>query len=215
MGVQERKEREREARRRALLDAARELLRERGFAAITTKAIAHRCELSEATLFWYFENKDDVLTTLIFEGVEIMARRFDEILARDTGPRDKLAALLGFFAEFRATNPEYFRVFSNLAYPDGGLTIRDDKKAELVRHSGDLFRRVAVLISEIAGPDEAKLRADVLWSAMHGLTVLRDTRHTLALGAKVHPTDSELARATEMLLEGIVGPATPRKGKRT
>ncbi|MBI5481108.1 MAG: helix-turn-helix transcriptional regulator, partial [Deltaproteobacteria bacterium] len=50
MGVQERRQREREARKKSVLDAARSLVRERGFNGTTSREIAKACELSEATL---------------------------------------------------------------------------------------------------------------------------------------------------------------------
>ncbi|MFQ5517323.1 MAG: helix-turn-helix domain-containing protein, partial [Acidimicrobiia bacterium] len=70
MGAKERRERERMERRRAILDAARVLVREHGFNRTTTRMMADRCELSEATLFFYFSSKDEILTSLLLEGAE-------------------------------------------------------------------------------------------------------------------------------------------------
>ncbi|HJL53937.1 MAG TPA: helix-turn-helix domain-containing protein, partial [Arenicellales bacterium] len=78
MGVQERREREREARKDAVLDAAREILLEKGFRGTTTKAIAARCELSEATLFFYFNNKDEILASLLFESIGFWGEGLDK-----------------------------------------------------------------------------------------------------------------------------------------
>jgi AcrR family transcriptional regulator len=65
MGVAERRERERQARKGAVLEAARHLLLEKGFRGTTTKEVARRCELSEATIFFYFKNKDEILLSLL------------------------------------------------------------------------------------------------------------------------------------------------------
>lgn len=75
MGVQERRQRERQARRSAVLDAARLLVRERGYNGTTTRQIAEACELSEATLFFYFSSKDEIFTSLLFEGIDFMQTR--------------------------------------------------------------------------------------------------------------------------------------------
>ncbi len=69
MGVVERRERERQARKGAVLEAARQLLLEKGFRGTTTREVAKRCELSEATLFFYFKNKDEILVSLLFESI--------------------------------------------------------------------------------------------------------------------------------------------------
>ncbi len=212
MGVRERKEREREARRRAILDATRGLLRERGFDGTTTKSIGERCELSEATVFWYFESKAAIFTALVFEGIEVMSRRFDEIMTSDRPPRDKLAAILMFFSELRASYPEYFQVFTFMAQPNGSLPIEDKLKTELARHSGQLFRRLAELVRQIADRPDARLRADMLWAACIGLAVLRDARTNLGLGAKVHPNKGDLDRAVQILIDDIVGPKPSKRG---
>ena len=87
MGVQERRQREREARRSSVLDATRSLLLELGFNGTTTKQIAARCELSEATLFFYFQNKDEIFLSLLFEGIDFTGRFLDELIAAELNPR--------------------------------------------------------------------------------------------------------------------------------
>ena len=73
MGVSERRQRERAARRESILDAARDVLLSQGLRGTTTKEIAERCELSEATLFFYFQSKDEILLLLIFESISFWA----------------------------------------------------------------------------------------------------------------------------------------------
>ncbi|TAN47596.1 MAG: TetR/AcrR family transcriptional regulator, partial [Betaproteobacteria bacterium] len=108
MGIAERREREREGRRAALLEAARALLLERGFAGTTTKAIAERCELSESTLFFYFGSKEEILVSLLFEGIDYWARGLERLEKQALPPAEKLARLWKYFGEVRKEHPEYF-----------------------------------------------------------------------------------------------------------
>ena len=201
MGIQERREREREARRTAVLDAARSLVRERGFNGTTTKQIAERSELSEATLFWYFRSKDEIFVSLLFEGIEFFTRGLEEIRGLDAGPREKLSRYWDFFSEVRDTHPEYFQVFSYLANPQSTASVDDDVRAEIARRSGDNFRLFGQFLEETIGAGQTRLVADVLWGAFVGLIVLRDSR--VNLGSKPHPTDKELKGAFELLLAGV------------
>lgn len=201
MGIQERREREREARQNAVLDAARSLLRERGFNGTTTKQIAEACELSEATLFWYFQSKDEIFTSLLFEGIDFMRRGIDKIMDSNLTPRKKLVRLWRFFAEVREEHPEYFHLFGYLAHPQSTASVSDEVKAEIARLSGDNFRRCAELIRQTVGNRQARLVSDLLWSAFFGLMVLRDSR--VNLGANPHPTERELGGALHLLLSGI------------
>ncbi|MBI4728993.1 MAG: helix-turn-helix transcriptional regulator [Acidobacteria bacterium] len=201
MGVAERRERERQARRQAVLDAMRALVRERGFNGTTTRRIAERAELSEATLFWYFRSKDEIFTSLLFEAIEFMSRGLEEIEARPGPPAERLEALWGFFSRVRAEHPEYFQVFAHLAQPQATAAVDEEVRAEIARRSGDNFRLFARVLGGAAGSGRARVGADLLWAAFFGLMVLRDSRANL--GATAHPDARDLGEALEMLLGGI------------
>ena len=215
MGVQERRQREREARRKAVLDAARELVRERGYNGTTTKQIATACELSEATLFWYFKSKDEIFTSLLFEAIDFMQQRIDALLLPDADPDQLLADIWGIFTDLRTSYPEYFQVFTSLASPEATAAVSAEVKAELVRRSGENFRRVAELVGRAASGQLAgggadlssvawtRVATDVLWATFLGLGVLHDSR--VNLGAPAHPTAPELDQAFQLLAAGLAG----------
>lgn len=201
MGIKERRERERAARRSMVLDATRSLVRERGFNGTTTKQIAERSELSEATLFWYFKSKDEIFVSLLFESIEFMTEGLESIRSSDALPSEKLYRVWAFFNEVQHEHPEYFQVFSNLAHSQSTMAVTDDVKTEIRNRSGDNFRLFATLLEETIGTPKARLVADVMWGAMVGLVILRDSR--LNLGAKAHPSEREMKEAFEILLKGI------------
>ena len=68
MGIKERQERDREAVRRAILDAARELFVAEGFQNVSIRKIAERIEYSPAAIYGYFPSKDDIFFALAEEG---------------------------------------------------------------------------------------------------------------------------------------------------
>lgn len=231
MGVQERRLRERTARRKSVLDATRVLVRERGYNGTTTKQIAAACELSEATLFWYFQSKDEIFTSLLFEAIDFMQERIEALDTADAPPEQLLREVWSLFAELRSGFPEYFYVFTSLASPEATAAVSPEVKAELVRRSGENFRRVSQLAGRaIAGqrpvagsPDGhgsgraangdpagdadqlstawTRIVTDLLWAAFLGLGVLHDSRANL--GAPVHPTQPELDQALNLLLTGV------------
>ena len=64
MGIQERKQRERERRRQQIIVAAKRVFSERGFSKTTMEDIAREAELSPGTLYLYFKNKDELYASL-------------------------------------------------------------------------------------------------------------------------------------------------------
>jgi AcrR family transcriptional regulator len=72
MGIKERHERDREAVRRAILDAARELFVSEGYENVSMRKIAERIEYSAAAIYSYFPSKDEILIALAEEGVRLL-----------------------------------------------------------------------------------------------------------------------------------------------
>src|SRR6059058_2976758 len=72
MGIKERQERDREAVRRAILDAARELFVAEGFRNVSIRKIAERIEYSPAAIYSYFPSKDDIFFALAEEGFRLL-----------------------------------------------------------------------------------------------------------------------------------------------
>jgi len=67
MGIEERKNREKEERRSLILGKAKELILERGVVALTMQDIAEASELSKATLYLYFQSKEAILMDIMEE----------------------------------------------------------------------------------------------------------------------------------------------------
>jgi len=72
MGVAERKAREKQARRQAILDAARDCFFRDGYEATTISQIADEVELSTGTLYLYFKNKEEIYVSILVEGLDIL-----------------------------------------------------------------------------------------------------------------------------------------------
>ena len=73
MGIKQRQERDREAVRRAILDAARELFVSEGYNNVSIRKIAERIEYSPASIYSYFPSKDDIFFELAEEGFRLLS----------------------------------------------------------------------------------------------------------------------------------------------
>lgn len=110
MGIQERKEREKAERRRAILEIARNTIRNKTYEEITMEELASQLELSRATLYLYFRNKSEIYATLLTEGMYELRRAYDARLNElsDVDPVQKLRAMAIVFFEFYHENHSYF-----------------------------------------------------------------------------------------------------------
>src|SRR5262245_2631374 len=72
MGIKERQERDREAVRRSILDAARDLFVCEGFQNVSIRKIAEKIEYSPAAIYGYFPSKDDIFFALAEDGYRLL-----------------------------------------------------------------------------------------------------------------------------------------------
>lgn len=94
MGIQERKEREKERRRHQIMVAAKRVFSEKGFNKTTIEDIAREAELSPGTLYLYFKNKDDLYASLSLGILQYFLIRLEHINSeKNLNPEQKLEAL--------------------------------------------------------------------------------------------------------------------------
>ncbi|HMX57780.1 MAG TPA: TetR/AcrR family transcriptional regulator [Leptospiraceae bacterium] len=109
MGVQERKEREKAQRRTSILDAARQIIKEKPYDSIIMEDIANRLELSRATLYLYFKNKEEIYATLLTLGMRELQAGYDKALKNPSqDPMENLVKCAFEFFTFYMSNHHYF-----------------------------------------------------------------------------------------------------------
>jgi AcrR family transcriptional regulator len=79
-----------------ILDAAAQLFVERGFAATSTRAIADRVGIRQASLYYHFPSKEQILKVLLMRTVEPSVRVAGYLDAATEPAVVRLAALIGF-----------------------------------------------------------------------------------------------------------------------
>jgi AcrR family transcriptional regulator len=95
MGIQERKEREKERRRQQIIVAAKRVFSNKGFNKTTMEDIAKESELSPGTLYLYFKNKEELYASLSLRILYFQNIRVEQVIAEgDTDPESNLKRLM-------------------------------------------------------------------------------------------------------------------------
>ena len=110
MGIKERQERDREAVRRAILDAARDLFVSEGYHNVSIRKIAERIEYSPAAIYGYFPSKDDIFFALAEEGFRLLSNpdRGTRVDLTALAPVDRIRAMFWRVYEFSRDCPQYY-----------------------------------------------------------------------------------------------------------
>jgi AcrR family transcriptional regulator len=94
MGIQERKEREKERRRQQIIVAAKRVFSQKGFNKATMEDIAKEAELSPGTLYLYFKNKEELYASLSLRILQYLHIRVEHVNKEDISPEEKIDALM-------------------------------------------------------------------------------------------------------------------------
>lgn len=198
VGVKERQEREREAVRRSILDAARELFVAEGYHSVSIRKIAEKIEYSPAAIYGYFPSKDDIFLALAEEGFRLLFTwevRAEPHLSRV----DAIRAAFWHLYTYSKAHPEYYALmFLDRSVP---RISQDWERFGFVR---EMKKQLANLIQEAvaAGEFPAGTRADavfrILTAAIHGVATMR-------LCDRMTPGDDIDALARDTLEAALVG----------
>lgn len=170
-----RRERESSEIRRKIIEAARSLFLNQGYAEVSMRKIADQIEYSPTTIYHYFANKEAVVRELLVEGntlfLQALQQRVDEAQAAGLNALDTLKTVSDAYVRFGTANPEYYNILfiSNLesvslvSLIDSGRF----KGFELL----EAGLKAAMEEGCIMQGDE-RLIARSVWSMLHGLTSL-------------------------------------------
>jgi TetR/AcrR family transcriptional regulator len=108
MGINERKEREKQRRRKDILDAAEKVFFSKGVETATMDEVAATAELSKGTLYLYFKNKGELLHGINGRALEVLLKTFKKAIAKEKIGLEKVKALGDSYYEFYKKHPDYF-----------------------------------------------------------------------------------------------------------
>ena len=111
MGIQERKDREKEHRKEEIVDAAQKIFFEKGLLTATMDEIAETAELSKGTLYLYYKSKEDLYLAVNVRGIEILYAMVDQTVKSKESLIGKLRALQNVYFDFFEKHKNFFRMF--------------------------------------------------------------------------------------------------------
>jgi TetR/AcrR family transcriptional regulator len=112
VSLADRKERERKQRLNDIVNAAEKLFFSRGYDNVSMNDIADEVELSKATLYLYFKDKESLFFAIALRGARILNSKYDECSKLDIAGLEKIKAMGQGILEFSQRYPDYFRMLS-------------------------------------------------------------------------------------------------------
>lgn len=113
MAVSKRQLEERKMRQERILDGALEVFKSEGLDGATMDEIASRSGFGKATLYYYFDSKEEVFTAILENGWKNLWSSLETVIAGQYGPRQTFINVLLKIAENVRKRPGLFEFLFN------------------------------------------------------------------------------------------------------
>ena len=164
MATEDRRARERAARRQLIVDTARQVAEAEGWDAVTTRRLSTEIEYSQPVLYKHFSGVDAVAEAVAIDGFAELAGQLRAARTDAQTPNEALTRMARAYLDFARDNPAVYDAMFT-----GRATLRfaqEDTPPELVAAFGELRQAISAMT------DDADTLTEVFWAALHGLTSL-------------------------------------------
>lgn len=207
MGIQERKEREKERRRQQIIVAAKRVFSEKGFNKATMEDIAQEAELSPGTLYLYFKNKEDLYASLSLRILQYLMIRIEHVdRETDQDPETKLRRLMDAMHDVYEFDPLMIINMFHLQSSETLKNLSPQLMSEIESLSGKSLSAMAKIFTDgidagLFVSERPEALADIFWSLFSGV-VLWEASKKILNPEKDH-LKATLELAFDIFLRGI------------
>lgn len=158
MAIADRKEREKEQRKNAIIGVAEKLFFSRGFDNVSMEDIAKDAELGKGTLYLYFKRKDSLFFAIVFRRWKDLGERISEKVSHGKTGLEKVQIMIQCLIEYSRENPDYSNMFTTF-WPQIILRISEEDAKAMREMSAKYMPRVQKDILE--GIKDGSVRNDL------------------------------------------------------
>ncbi len=176
MGTAQRKEREKELRRAAILQAAELIILEKGHENLNMDEVAERAELSKGTLYLYFSSKTELIIGIVHKAMSILDAKIADVITRDLTGIEIIHQIAEEYLHFASQHPEYYSAMQFYENLNGST---DLGSSDYLQSCSEYLRRTfSYTVRAIqTGMQDGTIRSDyepkelslLLWSISKGI----------------------------------------------
>ncbi|MBB3747992.1 AcrR family transcriptional regulator [Mycolicibacterium sp. BK634] len=166
MASDDRRERDRAARRQLIVTTARTVAEAEGWDAVTTRRLSTEIEYSQPVLYKHFAGMEQIADAVAIEGFGELADAVRAARSDSGTAGDALGRMAHAYLDFARDNPA---VYDAMFIRATALRFAaDDTPPQLE----EAFAEVRHAVGAVAGDRDADTLTEVFWAALHGLVTL-------------------------------------------
>jgi AcrR family transcriptional regulator len=176
--LEERRKRERENRKNAILKAARKLFFEKGFKSVTVESIAKKAELSKGSIYLYYNSKEEIYTQILLSDIDKFHDRISSILHPLTNASEALRRLATIYVDFFLNDRELFRILMTFMLHTTDMNLPEDLNSHIIKTTNKTINIIEQVfkfgIEQGEFPPTLNLRQNrnAIWGMLNGIISL-------------------------------------------
>ena len=178
MGLEERRNREKERRREAILKAARRDFMKKGFKSVTVDSIAQRAQLSKGAIYLYFKSKEEIYAQVLIRDIEKFHDRVADIFHGGDTASEVLVRFAQIYTEFFLNERELFRILMTFMVQPNPQNISEQINDHIIRTTNKtigIIERIfqnGIENGEFPGCRDIRQCRNALWGLLNGIIAL-------------------------------------------
>lgn len=157
--------------RQAILDAAVEVIEDRGLADVSMREVARRAGVSHQLPYHYFADREGILAAIAQGGFDILGERLGAVQRDDVTGIEKLVHAGRAYVDFACERPAHFRVMFRQDF------VALERHPSARQDADECFGKIPPIVRQMIReglaphPDEEAIVL-LAWSIAHGLACL-------------------------------------------
>ena len=191
--------------RNEILEVSRDLLVEHGFGKLSMRNIAKRANVTATSIYLHFDNKDDLLLTLIEKSIEHLKENLIREINSSKDLIQQLEDLAMAYIRFALEHPQEYEIIY-MVRPEE-MPRYPKEKFQQIRSAYELLAEIIEegQKKELIDVENSKISAYTLWAQLHGVvSVILSKR----LDTRI-PQEEFIDQAIEHIIQGFVIQKTP------
>ena len=178
MGLEERRQREKEARKNTILKAARKLSFEKGFKSVTVESIAKKAELSKGAIYLYFNSKEDIYVQILLKEIDRFSSYLNDIFESGDSAAEMLKNFSTIYTDAFLKDRDLFRILTSFMLHTSEMNFSEKIAEQIIAATlatTDILEKIFRLgmeQGEFSNRINPKNLKSVVWGLLNGILSL-------------------------------------------
>lgn len=178
MGLQDRRGKEKDSRKKLILKSARALFFKKGFNKVTVDEIAKISELGKGSIYLYFNSKEEIYAQILLNDIDTFYQRVLVLFDRKSSASDLLFEFSCIYVDFFLNEGELFRILMTYMLHPAQMNLSRELNSEILTANarsidviGEILQR-GVESKEFSADINLRQNQNAIWGLLNGIISL-------------------------------------------